>query len=152
MIGKIDKKYIHMLIAVLLSALVMLFLPASNGLTESGVKALAITLFTVYMWIFIGVDWVSMLVIFLYVLFGVIDSSSIFKATFGSWMVPFIIMTSCLNIMLSESGFLSRIVKWFISRKAVQGRPWMFSFYIHLRYSLFPCFQVLWLTRSLCCP
>ena len=65
---------------------------------------------------------------FLYVLFGVIDSSSIFKATFGSWMVPFIIMTSCLNIMLSESGFLSRIVKWFISRKAVQGRPWMFFF------------------------
>ena len=115
-----------MLIAVLLSALVMLFLPASNGLTESGVKALAITLFTVYMWIFIGVDWVSMLAIFLYVLFGVIDSSSIFKATFGSWMCRDPINKKMNSESLSSFFYCRKCV--FVSSGPGQNNNSPFSF------------------------
>lgn len=40
--GKVIKSYIHVIIALLIGIVCLLFIPSANGLTELGVKVLAV--------------------------------------------------------------------------------------------------------------
>lgn len=44
----------HLIISALLGAVIFLFVPASNGLTDQGVRLLAVFIPTIYLWMTVG--------------------------------------------------------------------------------------------------
>ncbi len=125
----IDKKLINLLIAALIFVGIKLFLPAANGLTDKGVSVIGLFVATIYAWTTIGIDWVSFLVIILFACIGLMTPAQMYAASFGNWLIPFLIVALILNASLAESGFTKRIFNWFITRKVVIGRPWLFVCY-----------------------
>ena len=55
--GKVLKSYIHVIVALLIGVVCLLFIPASNGLTEVGVRVLAVFFPVLYLWLTVGTDW-----------------------------------------------------------------------------------------------
>ncbi len=133
------KMYTHCLIALVIGILIMVALPAANGLTTDGVHMLGILVPVIYLWITVGTDWVSLLAIIALVMTGVMTNGSNFYATvYASSMGNFIIITviACmaLSAVLSSTGVIEKIATWFITRKFVQGRPYAFLAMFTLAY------------------
>lgn len=54
-----DKKVMHFFIAIILDLLISVLIPAGNGLTDIGVRAIGAAVATVYLWTFVATDWTS---------------------------------------------------------------------------------------------
>ncbi|NLI53641.1 MAG: hypothetical protein GX417_04875 [Clostridiales bacterium] len=123
----LTKNYGHLAIAILIFLLVSLLIPTVNGLTSGGAAVIGIFVAAVYMWITIGVGWPSFLVITgLCFVAGTFTGVEIFANSFGSFMMPLMIAVLILNDALNQVGITKRIATWFITRKAVKNRPWVF--------------------------
>lgn len=134
-----DKKTIHFFIAIALYVLISLFVPATNGLTDIGVRAIGAAVATVYMWTFVATDWTSLLSVLLFSVAGVMPFSSLL--TTGAVPVMLIIVMSAVTIPLSKTGVIARLINWFVSRKFLRGRPWLFlAFYFSAIY-IVGCFM-----------
>ena len=122
----LSKTHIHTLIAVLAGVLIYFLLPAENGLTQQGVALLAVFLPTVYLWLTVGTGWPSLLSVTAAVMLMAANGTSAFGTLWGSIVVCAIIPFMMVASVLEESGAFEWIVKWFISRKFVHGRPTLF--------------------------
>lgn len=123
---KKNRTVLHLCVAALLFLLIKLLFPVVNGITPVGVSVIALFISIVYLWTFEGVGWVSLLAIALFPCTGVMGYAEIAANSFGSWVTVFTLASCILNHALSESGITDRIVKWAITRPAVQGHPWRF--------------------------
>lgn len=121
-----NKKVMHVGIAAAIILLIKLLVPEVNGLTAAGVSVISVFVATVYLWITIGVDWVSMLAIALFACCGALTPNALYAASFGNWLTPFLIVGMIMNSALAEYGVTVRIVQWFMTRKWLEGRPWLF--------------------------
>ena len=63
---------------------------------------------------------------------GVVSASSLFSATWGNSMTPFLVACFLLNGAMSETGLTRRFATWFITRPFCKGKPWriMFMFFL----------------------
>ncbi|MDF2524175.1 MAG: hypothetical protein K0R31_1816, partial [Clostridiales bacterium] len=61
---------------------------------------------------------------------GVAPLNTIIGASFGNWVVYFVLMSFIMTHALSESGFINRVVAKFMSMKFVTRTPWVFTFCI----------------------
>ncbi len=119
-----NKKTIHFLISIALYILISILVPPVNGLTEIGVRAIGAATATVYMWTFVGVDWTSIFSALLFAIAGVMPLPALL--TTGAIPIMLIITMSAITIPLSKTGVIARLINWFISRKFLRGRPWLF--------------------------
>ena len=119
-----DKKAIHFFIAIALDLLISFLLPAANGLTDVGVRTIGAAVATVYLWTFVATDWTSLLSVLLFAVAGVMPFATLL--TTGATPVLLIITMSAITIPLSKTGFIARVINWFITRRVVKGRPWLF--------------------------
>ncbi len=124
---KDNKTFINVIIAAIIFFLLKLLIPPVNGLTPIGVTVIAAFVITVYLWITEGTSWPSLLGIMLFCLSGVKTVNEIFAAAFGSWLIPFLIITMLFSVALSETGVIRRIITWFITRNFVEKKPWAFT-------------------------
>lgn len=122
----LSKTHIHTLVAVAAGVLIYLLLPPVNGLTHEGVALLSVFLPTVYLWLTVGTGWPSLLSVTMVVMLMAADGVSAFGTLWGSIVVCAIIPFMMVGGVLEESGAFEWIVKWFISRKFVHGRPTLF--------------------------
>ncbi len=122
----ISKTHIHFFIAVIAGLLIYFFVPAANGLTQTGVSMLAVFLPTVYLWLTVGTSWTSLLSVTVAVLLMVAEGTDAFGTLWGNIIVCAIIPFMMVASVLEESGAFQWIVKWMISRKFVHGRPTLF--------------------------
>lgn len=113
-------KYKHLVIGLLLAVLVLVLVPSGNGLTDIGVHTLAVIVLTVYYWVFVGTDWVSLLAISLFAIAGTGTMKSLIGMGLANTSALLIIFTSILCLALSYCGFMDRLITWFISRNAVK--------------------------------
>lgn len=120
------KKFIYMGIAFALFLIVQLLLPAGNGLTEGGVSTLAIFIGTIWLWIFVGVDWPSLLAPAALIIAGVLDQTTMMAVSFGNFNFAFVMATMLINTCLIKLGVVEYIAAWFTTRKFVAGHPWRF--------------------------
>ena len=128
-----NKKTIHFLIAILLDVLISLLVPATNGLTDIGVRAIGAAVATVYLWTFVATDWTSIFAALLFAIAGVMPFATLL--TTGAVPVLLIITMSAITIPLSRTGFIARVINWFVTRKILRGRPWLFfAFYFAAIY------------------
>jgi len=120
------KKYVHILIALLLFIGISALLPEGNGLTDKGVKAVALFIGTIWLWIFVGVDWPSLLAPAAIVALGILPQSTILAISFGNMCFAYVLATMVFNVALEDTGIIEHVATWFISRPFCKGRPWAF--------------------------
>lgn len=135
------KNYKHPIIALLIAVLIKLFLPAGNGLTEIGVNVLALFVSLIYCFMTIGTDWVSLLFIGLVCITGVMTPAQVIAGSLGSPVIPLAIAVMIIAKLLTDTGVMSYLAKWFITRKIVKGRPYVFFAMFGLSFILLGCFM-----------
>lgn len=97
-------------------------------LTVLGMKIIGIFLGLLYGWIFVDIVWPSMAGLLALMLLGIMKPGPLFGKSFGDpiVMMMFFIFVFCATI--NHYGLSRFISLWFITRKFVAGRPWVFTF------------------------
>ena len=132
----------HLIISALLGAVIFLLVPASNGLTDQGVRLLAVFIPTIYLWMTVGGGWACWMSVTAGVLLSAYEGVATFTGIWGSIFVAVLIPFFMIATVLDESGALEWIVKWMISRKFVHGRPTLFTIMFTLAMILVSLFTV----------
>lgn len=103
-------------------------LPTFGPVTPLGMKILGIFLGVLYGWIFIEIVWPSLMGLLALMLIGNMKPVDVFHRSLGDPIVQmtFFIFVFCAAI---EYYGLSKFVSlWFITRKFVRGKPWLFTY------------------------
>lgn len=103
-------------------------LPPVAPLTPLGMNLVGIFLGVLYGWIFIEIVWPSLAGLLAMMLIGGMTPVRLFNNSFGHPIVQmmFFIFVFCATI--NYYGLSKFISLWFITRKCVCGRPWLFTF------------------------
>ena len=105
--------------------LVFLLLPPLEPLTTVGMKALGIFLFTIIWWATVGIGYPSLLCITLLALTGVMTPEAVFAASWGNYLLLFVLAVFGLAQCLKVTGFSRRFALWFLTRPFAVGHPWL---------------------------
>ena len=120
------KSYIHYLIALVLGLAINFGIPATNGLTDIGVRVLAVTVATLYLWLTVNTHWTSLLFLGMLIMTGSMTANSVWAGSMGHFSVITMIVFMILNYALLQTGVIDKVCNWFITRKIVHNRPYMF--------------------------
>ncbi len=135
------KNYLHIGIAIVLSFLILLLIHPSGNLTQEGVKALAICIPTIYLWITVSMTWPSLLAVVLICFSGVYDNiSQVSSVSLGNQSTFFFLVCMIFSFILIENGTIGRCADFFLSRRISAGRPYMFMFMFFLSITIVVCF------------
>lgn len=118
--------YLHIIIAAVLGLALGFGLPASNGLTTVGVHVLGVTVATMYLWLTVGTDWTSLLFMGMLVMTGAMTANEVWAGSMGHFSVITMIAFMILNYCLLQTGVINLVCSWFITRKIVHNRPYVF--------------------------
>ena len=118
--------YIHYLIALIIGAVIAFAVQPANGLTRDGVKVISILAPTVYLWLTTNTHWTSLLLLGMLVMTRVMEPDDVWRGSIGHFAVITLIVFMLLNQSLKENGVIDKIASWFITRKFVYGRPYVF--------------------------
>ena len=103
-------------------------IPPLEPLTPLGMQLVGIFLGVLYGWIFIDIIWPGIAALLALMLVGGMKPVALLGKSFGDPIVVmmFFIFVFCATI--NYYGLSKFISLWFISRKAVAGRPWLFTY------------------------
>lgn len=120
------KTYMHTAIALALGILIKLAVAPGNGLTDVGVNVLAVTVPTLYLWLTLNTHWTSILFMGLLVMTGAMTSNAVWAGSMGHFSVISMIVFMIMNYCLTQTGVIDKVCSWFITRKIVHNRPYVF--------------------------
>ncbi len=103
-------------------------LPAVAPLTPLGMNLIGIFLGLLYGWIFVDIVWPSMVGILALMLIGGMAPKVALNSSFGDPIVVMMFFIFIFCAAIDQYGLSRFISLWFITRKFVQGKPWMFTF------------------------
>ena len=133
-----DKRWIGPGLGVAVLA-VFLLLPPLEPLTPLGMKVVGVSLFTIIGWVFVGIGYPSLLCVALFVLTGVMTPTVAFAASWGNWIILFMVGCFGLSEGLRVTGFSRRFAFWFMTRPFTRGHPWMLMAMFLLACTLLGC-------------
>lgn len=123
---------IHSVIGI---AIMLLFphLPISlPQVTPTGMEVLGIFIGTLYLWTTVDPTWSSVLCIFAIGVSSYAPMGSVLSAAFGTPVVVQFLFMMVFTGALVEEKITLYIGRWFLTRKVMEGRPWVFTFVISL--------------------
>ncbi len=112
------------------------YLPAPEPLTSYGMKTIGIFFGLLFGWCTLGMIWPSIVGILAMPLLGVLPLGEVFANGWGSPVMLLIFFMMMVAKSLEKAGISKLIALWFISRKVVLGRPWLFSYSFLIAISL----------------
>ena len=121
-----NKTYLHVAVALVLGLLIGFGVQPENGLTVLGVRVLAVTIPTLYLWLTVNTSWCALLFLALLILTGAMTPTEVWAGSMGHFAVITMIVFSILNYALKETGVIDRAAAWFVSRRIAKGRPLVF--------------------------
>jgi sodium-dependent dicarboxylate transporter 2/3/5 len=122
----LNQGYIHYLIALIIGIALAFALQPANGLTREGVRVIAILVPSLYLWLTTNTHWTSLLLLGMLVMTQVMSPDDVWQGSIGHFAVITLIVFMLLNQCLKENGVIDKIASWFITRKFVYGRPYVF--------------------------
>ena len=122
----VKKEYMHYLIALIIGIVLAVALQPTNGLTELGVRVIAILVPVLYLWLTTNTHWTSLLALGLLVCTQAMTANEVWANSLGHFVCITVIVYMLLNVCLKETGVIDKIAIWFVTRKFVQGRPYAF--------------------------
>lgn len=114
-------------------------LPAPAPLTPYGMKALGIFFGMLYGWCAIDMIWPSIVGILAMPLLGIMPLGQVFANGWGSSVMLLIFFMMMVAKNLEKAGISKFIAIYFISRKSVLGRPWLFSYSLLIAIMVVTC-------------
>lgn len=120
------QQYLKIGICILIGILIKLLVPVCYDLTPKGVTYLAIFIPTILLWTFVDTGWPSIICMAMFALCQVMPTSQVTATTIANTTVMTVITAGVLVGKLHEYGVLRYLAKWFISRKAIHNRPYVF--------------------------
>lgn len=126
-----QKKHSGNVFKIILSFAVMgiiVTMPPIAPLTDIGMDVLGVFIGTLLLLSLVDTTWPAILSIPLFAMTGVMTLNEAIAASFGNWVIMFIIMSSLLAYALNDVGFIERLLNFFLSRKFVQKSSWHFTF------------------------
>lgn len=99
-------------------------------ITPLGMKIAGIFLGMIYLWTTVDTVWPSLLGIIAIVSTGFITMSQAYAQSFGSSQVVLLISILALVGAINENDLCKYIGRWFVTRKVINGRPWVFTLMI----------------------
>lgn len=106
------------------------YLPTIEPITPLGMKVLGIFLGLIYLWTTVDTVWPSLLGLVALSLTGFISMNDAFAQSFGSNQIIMVVGILALVGAINEEGICKYIGRWFVTRKVINGRPWVFTFMI----------------------
>ena len=103
-----------------------MFFPAPAGMTDSGIQVVGILIGALSLWLFVGVDWTSILVLFALMLVPEIGPKAAIAGSLGNNTVFFLILCCVISASLQKTGVAKRLALWFMSCKVSQKGAWSF--------------------------
>ena len=102
-------------------------LPPIDPLTEMGMKMLGVFFGVLYGIIACDLVWPSLLGLMAVVINGYMDVNGVLAASFGNNIVQMLFFIMVFCAALEYHGVAKYIAMWFVTRKIVIGRPWLFT-------------------------
>lgn len=124
--------------------------PPLGAITPLGMQILGIFIGMLYGWTTSGMIWPSLLGMVAFAGTGMMPMTDFLKVSFGNETVVFILFMFVFTAVIDEVGLINFIANWFISRKLVAGRPWVFSFilligcFVASQINMFVAILVFW--------
>lgn len=118
----------HYAIALVLGLIIAIFVKPDKGLTPIGVRTLAVTVATLYLWLTVNTHWTSILFMALLIMTGSMTANQVWAGSMGHFAVITMIVFMILNYCLMQTGVINKVCNWFITRKIVRGRPYVFIY------------------------
>lgn len=120
------KAYIHYIIAIIIGCIFMFGIKPENGLTELGVRVMAVIVPTLYLWLTVSTNWTCFMIMSLLVMTQAMTANEVWANSMGHFVFITIMSFMMLNVCLTETGVITKIAKFFITRDIVKGRPMIF--------------------------
>lgn len=127
------------------------FLAPGEIITAYGMKIAFIFVGLMFGWICLDLIYPSFLAIILVCFAGTGSANVLFYAGFGSDIVVTIIVLTTFCAYASKVGLDNTIAQWFISRKFLQNRPWLFVtvffvlvYLLGIMIDIYPTIFLLW--------
>ena len=120
------KYYIHSLICIVIMFGFKYIPPFTDSITEVGMNSLGIFLGVLYGWSFVSMIWPSLLGMIACGFTGLMTVQDSFLQGFGADVVLVTLFVFMFAAFMEQSGLNRWIANWFISRKVVIGRPYVF--------------------------
>ena len=127
----INKKYINSAIGLILMFGIGL-LPPVEPLTKAGMQIGGVFIGLLYLWTFVDILWPSLLGLSALALSDLTNISGVLAASFGNSTVILMIFILALVGVIEFAQIPAYIVQWIMSRKIIEGRPWVFTIVILL--------------------
>ena len=103
-------------------------IPPLEPLTTLGMNLVGIFLGVLYGWIFIDIIWPSIAGMLALMVIGGMKPVVLLGRSFGDPIVVMMFLMFIFCATINHYGLSKTISLWFITRKAVSGRPWLFTY------------------------
>ncbi len=103
------------------------YLPAIEPLSDIGMRTLGIFLGALFGWCFIGILMPSIFAMMAMVLFEVNTVSQVMSTGWGNKTTMLIFFMMVIAALTKQSGVSNFLAVYFISKKWVLGKPWLFT-------------------------
>ena len=125
----VNMRTIGMAVALISFVALWFGLPEGNGLTHEGVRALAVIVPSLVLWLTNGTNWVSLLIMGLFIIANVLPGGgpgNVWATGIGNPIIALVIVYYILANTMAETGVTEKVAAWAISRPSLQGRPYAF--------------------------
>lgn len=104
------------------------FLPAIDPITPQGMRVIGLLLGCIYAWTIGSQIWPSLLALFILGFTQGNTVNGVFSAAFGNTTLLMVLFCLIFCYCVEQSGLLSVIANFILSRKFVQKGPWWLAF------------------------
>ena len=135
-----QNKNLRCLIVLLIGLALAFGLQPTNGLTPEGVRAIAVVVTVLLLWITVNTTWSCLLLFALLIATDVMTPGAVWSGSMGHFAPTLVLVFFLLAQCLNDTGAIDRVAAWFITRPFVKGRPYMFMtmfFFSNLFIGLF---------------
>ena len=131
----LSNRSFHCLVALVIGlALAFGLSPQEGLLTAEGVRAVAVIVPVLYLWITVDTSWTSLMLFGLLVVTGVMSPAAVWANSLGAMSVTMIIVYFLVAVNLAEVGVINAAAMWFITRPIAKGRPYVLLAMIFFPY------------------
>lgn len=127
-LNQTDKRVILHSIVGIMCMIGIGFLPAPYPITDLGMRIVGILTGMVYLWITVDTLWPSILGLVAMMHSGYAPPAQILGASFGNTYTVMTMFMLAFCGVIEQNRVNEYIACWFLERKIMNGRPWVFTF------------------------
>lgn len=124
-----NKKDLTIMHSIIVFAIMLVIgnLPPLEPITPLGMKMLGVFAGMVYGWTTVGLIYPSLLGLMMFGLVGNLSMNDIWMGGFGNNVVVLLICIFVFAAAITEAGVGEFIATWLVTRKVMNGRPWLLT-------------------------